>query len=242
MALFRISRPSLNTGFCRENARLFREITTRLIKPLDKFWNDQYNTNIFWNERYKIARPKAFDREKAQLLALRLFWRKGYAATSIEDIVEALHLSRSSLYDTFGDKRTLFLNALRLYSKSVLSRVERTLQEAPSALAGIRTIFDEMTTGVGTESGTMGCFMVNSVAELVPYDPDVSEIAAAYTNNFQRLLIESLSQGAPSTKQSPEQLAAYVFNVIQGMRILIKSGATREQIEAISAITLNSLQ
>ncbi len=156
--------------------------------------------------------------------------------------MEALHLSRSSLYDTFGDKRTLFLDALKLYSKSVLNRVEQTLYESPSVLAGIRAILDEMTAGVSTESGSMGCFMVNSVAELVPYDPDVTGIAAAYTNSFQRLLTESLSRDTLATKQSPEQLAAYVFNVIQGMRILIKSGATHEQIEAISSITLNSLQ
>ena len=209
---------------------------------LDKFWNDQYNINIFWNERYKIARPKAFNRQQAQSQALRLFWRKGYNATSIEDLVETLNISRSSLYDTFGDKRTLFLDALKLYSKGVLSRVEGVLHESPSALAGIGAILDEMMAGVGTESSAMGCFMVNSVAELVPYDPAVTEIAVAYTNNFQRLLTEALSQDMTSAKQSPEQLAVYVFNVIQGMRILIKSGATREQIEVISTITLNSLQ
>jgi len=62
-----------------------------------------------------IARPKAFDREKALMQALQLFWRKGYSATSVEDLSSALHLSRSSLYATFGDKRTLFLAALRLY-------------------------------------------------------------------------------------------------------------------------------
>ena len=189
-----------------------------------------------------MARPKAFDRQKAQLQALHVFWRKGYAATSIEDLVEALHLSRSSLYDTFGDKRTLFLDALKLYSKSVIGRVERTLNESSSLLAALRTIFDEMAAGVGTESGAMGCFMVNSVAELVPYDSDVSEIAAAYSESFQRLLAEALAQDSAPRQQTAEQLAAYVFNVIQGMRILVKSGATREQIQAIGAITLNSLQ
>ena len=196
----------------------------------------------FWNERYKIARPKAFDREKVQIQALQLFWRKGYTATSIEDLVEALHLSRSSLYDTFGDKRTLFLDALKLYSKGVLSRVEHALKESPSGVDGIRTLLNELTASVGSESGAMGCFMVNSVAELAPYDTDVTEIAAAYTTTFQRLLTDALKQDTVTRKQTAEQLAAYVFNVIQGMRILIKSGATREQMQAVSAITLNSLQ
>jgi TetR/AcrR family transcriptional regulator, transcriptional repressor for nem operon len=202
--------------------------------------------NQFWNERCKIARPKAFNREKALIQALQLFWRKGYMATSLQDLVETLHLSRSSLYDTFGDKRTLFLEALKLYSERVISRMARTLNESPSVRAGIQTLFDELTAGVGSQSGAMGCFMVNSVAELVPYDPDVTEIAAAYSDALQRLLTEALTQaalqGTVASKQAPEQLAAYVFNAMQGIRILIKSGATREQAQAIGAITLDSLQ
>lgn len=177
---------------------------------------------------------------------MQLFWRKGYTATSIEDLVETLHLSRSSLYDTFGDKRTLFLETLTLYSKGALGRVARTLNGAVSPMVGIRTLFEELTASAGSEAGAMGCFMVNSVAELTPYDPDVTEIAAAYAGEFQRLLTEALTQAASqntvTTRQTPEQLAAYLFNAIQGLRVVIKSGASREQVQAISDITLNSLQ
>ncbi len=177
---------------------------------------------------------------------MRLFWRKGYAATSVEDLIETLHLSRSSLYDTFGDKRTLFLEALKLYSERVISATARTLNESPSPMAGIQTVFDELIAGAGSETGALGCFIVNSVAELVPYDPDVTEIATTYTDSLQRLLTkvltEARSQNMVTKKETPEQLAAYVFNMIQGMRVLIKSGATREQVQAISDITLKSLQ
>jgi len=78
----------------------------------------------------------------------------------------------------------LFLDALKLYSEQVISRTARTLKEAPSPMAGIQELFDELTAGVGTETGAMGCFMVNSVAELVPYDPDVTGIAAAYSREL----------------------------------------------------------
>lgn len=164
----------------------------------------------------------------------------------MEDLVETLHLSRSSLYNTFGDKRTLFLEALKLYSDQVISRTTRTLNKAPSPTAGIQTLFDELTAEVGSETGAMGCFMVNSIAELVPYDPEVTDIAAAYSDALQRLLTEALTQGAlqgtVTRKQTPRQLAGFVFNAMQGIRILIKSGATRTQVLAISAITLKSLQ
>ena len=177
---------------------------------------------------------------------MRLFWRKGYAATSVQDLIETLHLSRSSLYDTFGDKRTLFIEALKLYSERVISGTARTLNESPSPIAGIQKVFDALVAGAGSETGALGCFMVNSVAELVPYDPDVTKIATMYADALQRLfttvLTQARSQDMLTKKQTPEQLAAYVFNMIQGIRILIKSGATREQVQAIGAITLQSLQ
>jgi len=177
---------------------------------------------------------------------MRLFWRKGYAGTSVEDLTGTLNLSRSSLYDTFGDKRSLFLEALKLYSERVLGATARTLNESPSPMAGIQKVFDDLIAGVGSETGALGCFMVNSVAELVPYDPDVTEIATKYADSLQQLfttvLTEARSQNLAIKKQTPEQFAAYVFNMIQGIRVLIKSGATREQVQAISDITLNSLQ
>jgi len=177
---------------------------------------------------------------------MRLFWRKGYAATSVEDLTETLHLSRSSLYDTFGDKRTLFLEALKFYSERVLDATTRTLNESPSPIAGIQKVFDDIIASVGSETGALGCFMVNSVAELVPYDPDVTEIAATYSESIQKLfitvLMQAKSQNMLTEKQTPHQLAAYIFNTVQGIRILIKSGTTKKQIQAISAMTLQSLQ
>src|SRR5258705_12501365 len=102
---------------------------------------------------------------------MRLFWRKGYTATSIEDLAETLGLSRSSLYGTFGDKHRLFLEALKFYSERVISATAQTLNEASSPLAGIQALFDNMIAEVDRPgSGRLGWFMVKSVAEPVPYD------------------------------------------------------------------------
>ena len=177
---------------------------------------------------------------------MRLFWRKGYAATSVEDLTEALHVSRSSLYDTFGDKRTLFLEALKFYSQRVISITEQTIKTSSSPIAGIQVILEGLIDGIGQEPGSLGCFMVNSVAELVPYDQDVTKLATEYADSIQRLLktalTEARAQNLATKKQTSEQLTAYVYNTIQGMRVLIKAGATREQMQSISDITLKSLQ
>jgi TetR/AcrR family transcriptional repressor of nem operon len=175
-----------------------------------------------------------------------LFWRQGYTATSVEDLTGTLHLSRSSLYDTFGDKRALFLEALQYYSERVITGIEQTLKTSPSVITGMQAIFEDMMAGIDQERASLGCFMVNSIAELVPYDQEVTKLATEYADSVQRLLksalAEATAQKIVTDKQTSEQLAAYVYNTLQGMRVLIKAGATREQMKAICDITLKSLQ
>ena len=140
----------------------------------------------------------------------------------------------------------MFLDALKLYSARVVSRTAQTLSEASTPVAGIQAVFDDLTAGIGTDSGKLGCFMVNSVAELVPYDREVTKIAAAYSTSMERLFSEALTragaEGTVTGKQTPAELATYVFNAMQGIRILIKSGATRAQVEAVVAQTITSLR
>jgi len=156
--------------------------------------------------------------------------------------VKALHLNRSSLYATFGDKHALFLEALRLYSERVVSRTADTLDRAPTPLAGVQALFDELAASAETPAGSLGCFVVNSVAELVPYDAAVSEIAAGYNAAMQRLLAAAVAGSPAAERQPPEQLAAYLFNAVQGLRVVIKSGASRAQAQAIAALTLAQLR
>jgi len=155
--------------------------------------------------------------------------------------VAGLGLSRSSLYGTFGDKRSLFLEALQRYSAAVIARTARTLAEAPSAAAGVQTLFDELAAGAGGPSGALGCFMVNSVAELAPHDPQVRALAASYNAAMQQLLAAALARSGARTPP-PEALAAFVFNALQGVRLLLKAGASREQVQTIGALTVASLK
>jgi AcrR family transcriptional regulator len=87
-----------------------------------------------------VRRPKEFDREEALRRAIRVFWENGFAGTSTDDLVRAMGIGRQSLYDTFGDKRGLFLAALRVYNTDSLTRVFRKLREGPTALAALERI------------------------------------------------------------------------------------------------------
>ncbi|MDH3970432.1 MAG: TetR/AcrR family transcriptional regulator, partial [Rhodospirillales bacterium] len=76
-----------------------------------------------------MARPKSFDREEVLERAMAVFWRKGYAATSVRDLVEATGLNPGSLYDTFDDKHGLFLESVTLYRRTVVARRTGPLED-----------------------------------------------------------------------------------------------------------------
>src|SRR5260370_35780377 len=84
-----------------------------------------------------MARPREFDREAAVERAMSVFWRKGYAATSTDDLLRAMHIGRQSMYDTFGDKYRLYLEALERYQRESVAENIRRLRSAASPLAGI---------------------------------------------------------------------------------------------------------
>src|SRR5882724_11450078 len=87
-----------------------------------------------------MARPKEFDREEALRRAIPVFWEKGFAGTSTDDLVGAMGIGRQSLYDTFGNTRRLFLAALRTYNTGGISALLRKLRAGPTALAAIGLI------------------------------------------------------------------------------------------------------
>src|SRR5260370_35536195 len=79
-----------------------------------------------------MARPREFDRDEALKRALAVFWEKGYEATSTDDLIRAIGIGRQSMYDTFGDKHQLYLEALRLYEANTGAALFKRLYKAPS--------------------------------------------------------------------------------------------------------------
>ncbi|MGW1680617.1 TetR/AcrR family transcriptional regulator [Saccharopolyspora sp. NPDC002376] len=120
-----------------------------------------------------MARPRAFD-EKQVLNAVRdQFWNAGYAATSLEDLMRVSGLGKGSLYAAFGDKRQLFLRALRSYTDDSHGHLREALAEAPRALDALRMLLEapiDDPTGAGTRRG---CMLANSTCELGHADPEV---------------------------------------------------------------------
>jgi AcrR family transcriptional regulator len=87
-----------------------------------------------------MARPREFDRDAAVQRAMSVFWRKGYAATSTDDLLRAMNIGRQSMYDTFGDKHRLYLEALERYQRESIAENIRRLRSTASPLAGIEAL------------------------------------------------------------------------------------------------------
>lgn len=187
-----------------------------------------------------MPKPKQFDQEKTIQKAMRLFWTQGYEATSIQDLVETLDLSRSSIYDTFGDKHQLFLQALDNYRQLIVQNIERLLMSDQPFPALLARLFDQFINDA--QGRTQGCFMVNSIAELAPQDPQVVDIAARYSGEVRQLLTQALAaaqaRGEIRMNAEPESLALFLFNNLQGLRILLKSEQDTAQLVAVRDLTL----
>lgn len=187
-----------------------------------------------------MARSKAFDPDLALRKAMQLFWRQGYEATSVDDLVHAMGVNRASLYATFGDKRSLFLKALDRYLDSVLEPRLAALDKAVSAVAGLRALLGELIAFAVGDPQRRGCLAVNTACELSGRDPAVAERLRAHETSREAALARLIARGQESGEiprgRDPQALARCFSTVIDGLRVRSKLGADRAALESIVAM------
>ncbi|MEU0016092.1 TetR/AcrR family transcriptional regulator [Streptomyces sp. WAC04189] len=181
----------------------------------------------------RTGRPREFDKEQTLERALKLFWSRGYGATSIQDLVDALSVERGSLYGTFGDKRRFYLEAVRLYWEVYERRLIATLDTSP-LLPALREILthparlDEFISDVGVPQG---CLVGNTTAELVPQDAEATEIVARSYSRFTEIVTAALERaqaaGEVTDKARPEAQASMLLYLVQGLSLVSRAGLDR---------------
>ena len=108
---------------------------------------------------------------------MEAFWAKGYEATSMADLCTCTGLHKGSLYQAFGDKHTLFMNALKHYSDSEFNETVAVVKESNTPRENIRAVVTKICDDAG---GERGCMMINSLVELAPHDPDVKKALQSF--------------------------------------------------------------
>jgi TetR/AcrR family transcriptional regulator, transcriptional repressor for nem operon len=192
-----------------------------------------------------MPRQKEFDREGALDRAMSAFWTKGYAATSIEDLVARMGIQRGSLYATFGDKRSLFLSALDRYQRVVTRDLFEALEAPGSGLEAIRHFFRLRVERALDRGRPAGCLVTNSAVELSRRDrgaaAKVGGSLAGLEAAFRRALERAVAQGELAATRDVRALARFLTSSAQGLSVMAKVSPERAVLEDVVAVVLAAL-
>ncbi|MEK5040495.1 TetR/AcrR family transcriptional regulator [Sporosarcina sp. FSL K6-3457] len=190
-----------------------------------------------------MARSKEFDVNQVLRKAMELFWQQGYEKTSMQELVDYMGIHRRSIYDTFGDKRTLFLSALTHYDELITSQTKKRVDSNLLVKQGIREVFNMII--YPNLNLPKGCLSVNAAVELSLLDEEVAtKIVEMFTKTegfFYELLEHGQKNGEISKNHDPEVLSLFLHNSLVGLRVLVKIEADKKKLESIVDMTLSVL-
>lgn len=182
------------------------------------------------------GRPRSFDRDAALDAAMRLFWERGYEATSIADLTRELGIGAPSLYAAFGDKRTLFDEVVAAYGARYADFAAVALTEEPSAGAAVRRILREAAAIYTDPAHPKGCMVLSAAVNTAS-----DEVAEALRQRreaglalFESRIRADVAAGALPAGTDACGLARYVAAVLQGMSQQSRDGAGRKEMEALA--------
>ena len=191
-----------------------------------------------------MPRPKEFDRDEALQKAIGVFCEKGYAAASTDELMRAMKISRQSMYDTFGDKRQLYLEAFQRYVADSVNEQIGYLEKSSSPLAGIEKMLLAFAARA-ERNGIVGCMGVNAICEFGLSDPEVTSLGNTESTRLTAALEQALRQ-AKSKKEINKTLkesaaAQFLRATLSGMKLAAKAGADAEALKSIAHFALRSV-
>ncbi|QKX05556.1 TetR/AcrR family transcriptional regulator [Aquimarina sp. TRL1] len=192
-----------------------------------------------------MPRVKLFKEEEVLHKAVELFWKKGYHATSIQDLVTFLGINRASLYDTFGGKRSLFDKALTMYRKTNMERTRTFLHSHDQVKTGFRRLFEIVLDEAVCDSDKKGCFVVNATTELVSVDKEISEKLKdnqkTMENVFYEYLLSGVKTGEISDKKDLKTISSLIYTLMGGTQVIVKIASDKKKLQASIDMALSVL-
>lgn len=193
-----------------------------------------------------MARPKGFDTAAALERAMELFWQQGYAATSMEQLVAAMGISRQSLYDTYGDKHALFLAAIDSYCTMLAAELLAPLMKPGAGLAELHATALGLVDFIIRYPKRRACLMANTALELAPHDAVVAAKVrshmAAMEAAFRGAVGTAQARGEIAADRDADALARYLVAMANGLLVMGKSGASRDTLLQMAEVAAGALQ
>ena len=192
-----------------------------------------------------MARQKEFNRDEVLHKAMEVFWTRGYEGASIQDLVQHMGINRQSIYDTFGDKHSLFLQALDRYREIQSRKVFEVLERPGSMKKNLRRLFEETVARALSAEGRRGCFVGNSMSELAGRCKETAtrtcNSVAAAEKMFQRALERGKHQGDFPGLRDPRAVARFLYSSLQGLLLMAKATQDQKLLNDVVKVTLSVL-
>jgi TetR/AcrR family transcriptional repressor of nem operon len=192
-----------------------------------------------------MARHKEFEREEVLEKAIKVFWSKGYNATSFQTLTEGMCINRQSIYDTYGDKHTLFMEALTYYYQKRTELITAHFAQDKPVKELIRSFFENSIVNTTTEQKSQGCLLLNVTHEMLPHDKEVEAIVNKnmkdLTGIFESAIARGIRSGEIVTTQTADILAIYLVNTVQGLITLSKTITDKKKLRAVTEMAVSTL-
>ncbi|TAN52266.1 MAG: TetR/AcrR family transcriptional regulator [Methylococcaceae bacterium] len=192
-----------------------------------------------------IGRPLEFDPDQALHDAMHVFWCKGYEATSLQDLLKAMDLSKSSFYQTFGSKQQLFERCIGRYRESMATAMRERLDRAASGRQFIAEMFYAVADEPNGPVKPRGCLVMNTANEFAQRDPLVAEWVAQcvdrFKNIFQAAVQRAQQEGDIAADKDAAVLAHYLVSSMSGLKTMVKAGAGANTVKDIVRVILCAL-
>lgn len=186
-----------------------------------------------------MGRPRQFDADRVLWEAVKVFWRLGYNATTVQDLVDAMGIERGSLYRTFGDKQALFRRAVEHYSAYQTARLLR----GADPMATLRAWFANNLDDARDRSLPNGCLVINSAVEMPALPPPLQRLVGRHIDQLRRFFRRCVEAGQAARKVprsvKPEEKAESLLAAIIGINVMSRAGASHTQLRRIAREALD---
>lgn len=192
------------------------------------------------------GRPLEFDPDAALDAAMQVFWRNGYENTSMQDLLDAMRISKSSLYQAFGGKQALFERCMTRYGDEMIGALRAALHSSPSGLAFIRQFLESVLDEARGVCEARGCLVLNTANEFARRNPRIAEAVSQGLERFHGVLLAAVERAQQEGEILPGRnaamLASYLVSSMSGLRTMSKAGAGEDTLRGIIELTLEVLQ
>lgn len=192
-----------------------------------------------------IGRPLEFDPEIALDAAMNLFWLKGYEHTSMQDLLTAMNLSKSSLYQAFGGKQQLFQQCIARYTDQFAGLLYQGLAAAPSGRQFIDDFLHSVLEDVAGTCAPRGCLVMNTASEFAQSKPEIAQDVVKSVERFRGALQAAVERAQREGDIAPERdartLANYLVSSMSGLKVQAKAGANMQTLNGIIKVVLKAL-